>query len=70
MMPPESGSLLPHPGEEVEFACGGVAPYTQDIPVALYNGKPIYFCLSACQQTFERDPEKFLSGAIPHFEDL
>ena len=67
---PEFADLLPRPGTPVEFACGGMAPFDENTPVALHVGKLIYFCLPACMRTFEREPEKFLSGAIPHFDDV
>lgn len=67
---PELAHLLPRPGSPVELACGGVVLLDANTPVALHEGKLIYFCLLACKHTFEREPEKFLSGAIPHFDEL
>jgi hypothetical protein len=61
--------LLPRQGAEIEFACGGAAPFSEDTPAVLHEGRLIYFCLPACKRTFEREPEKFLSGAIPHFDE-
>ncbi|OGO41631.1 MAG: hypothetical protein A2W36_06725 [Chloroflexi bacterium RBG_16_58_14] len=47
---------LPHPGSEVNTACGGkthISPYT---PRVVYNGKWVFFCLPTCKQEFDRDP--------------
>jgi len=30
-----------------------------------YKGTTYYFCAVACKKEFEKDPEKFLSGAAP-----
>jgi hypothetical protein len=59
---------LPAYGTLVEFACGGLAPFEKDMPWVEYEGKILFFCLPECKRTFEREPKKFLAGAIPHFE--
>lgn len=46
---PASGSL-------VLAACGGQIFYSSNTPGAIFNGEPVYFCLSACKADFERDP--------------
>lgn len=61
---------LPAYGTQVELSCGGLTPFLPDTPYAFYKSEIHYFCLMACKRTFGREPEKFLSGAIPHFEDF
>lgn len=61
---------LPAYGDEVESACGGPLLFTQHTPHAVYRGKRVYFCLSACKQTFEKAPDDFMTGRIPHFDEL
>jgi hypothetical protein len=48
-----------HPayGTIVQTACGGTATFGPKTPWAIYHGKVIYFCLSACRADFDRNPE-------------
>lgn len=61
---------LPAYGTEVESACGSALMFTQHTPHAVYHGKHVYFCLPACKQTFEKTPDDFMTGRIPHFDEL
>jgi len=49
-------AVHPDVGTEVRTACGGVAVYTPSLPWAMYRGKVVYFCMSACKADFDRDP--------------
>lgn len=41
---------------EVETACGDKTVLNPDTPQAMFNGRPIYFCLVECKTSFEDDP--------------
>ena len=42
-------------------------PIDKDIFVE-YEGKKVYFCCSACIETFQKDPKKYLSK-LPQFDE-
>jgi YHS domain-containing protein len=44
------------PGDRIFTACGSRTLYTPGTESAIYNGKPVYFCLPICKQDFERNP--------------
>lgn len=50
------GGAMPKPGEIVVTACGGRLNYSTDIPWALFQGQPVYFCLPICKTDYEDDP--------------
>ena len=50
------GRLLPTVGNEVLTACGTCIQFQADTPRALNGRDWIFFCLTACQKDFERDP--------------
>jgi len=35
-------------------------------PNAMFHGKRVFFCTSACLSAFESDPERFMAGEIEH----
>ena len=41
--------------------CGMQVDEQMAIASAVYQGKTYYFCSKACQQTFEKAPEKYAS---------
>jgi YHS domain-containing protein len=59
-------SILPPSLNEYPTACGGSLTEPGDHPYADYRGKRIYFCLQACKRAFEKNPDDFMAGKIPH----
>lgn len=56
-MSAEPGVPLPAPGNQVRTACGGRMEFEAATPRAYYRGEWLYFCLPACRQLFESNPE-------------
>lgn len=48
---------LPASGYRVKTACGGSVEFEPSTPRVPYRGEWLYFCLPACQQLFESNPE-------------
>lgn len=48
---------LPGPGSPVRTACGGGIRYEPGTPWTLFRGRRVYFCLPACKEDFEKDPQ-------------
>lgn len=47
----------PQPGSPVTTACNECLEYHSELPHAVYQGEVVYFCLPACKEDFERDPQ-------------
>ena len=62
--------ILNHEQEINEVACGGEITDPEKYPSAVYKGKRVYFCTSACLRAFEEQPDKFMAGEIDHPEGL
>jgi len=52
--------------DENPTACGGNLTEAGSHPYAIYYGKRIYFCSEACKRAFDKDPDEFMAGKIPH----
>lgn len=51
---------------ERKTVCGGTLKNPEKFPSVEYRGERLYFCIEACLQAFEQDPEWFLAGEIEH----
>ena len=50
----------------VDPVCGmAVVPGVKEIITSI-NGQTYYFCAPGCKASFEKDPEKYLSGEADH----
>jgi YHS domain-containing protein len=47
-------------------ACGGTLLEPEKYPSADYNGRRIYFCNLDCLHAFEKNPDGFMKGEVPH----
>ncbi len=61
-----AASPSPLPPPPAQTACGGALTDPTGYPSATYQGQTVYFCLHACRVLFERDPDRFMAGHIPH----
>jgi len=57
------------PSLELVTACGGRLKDPANYPQAVYHGKRVYFCTTACLRAFEQDPDRFMAGEIEHPDD-
>ena len=46
--------------------CGGKIKDPSQFPMAIFEGKEVYFCTKACLRAFEGDPVRFMAGEIEH----
>ena len=53
----EADLPLPETGIQVNKACGWAILFEKDTPRAVHGGKWIFFCLPACRESFEKDPQ-------------
>jgi YHS domain-containing protein len=61
----DCGEPRPTPGKPVATACGGWVNYSPSTPCTVFHGKPVYFCLQACKDDYDRDPRtSCLAGRI------
>jgi YHS domain-containing protein len=51
---------------EIRTACGGVIKDPSQYPSSIYQGKRVYFCMTACLRAFELAPDRFMAGEIEH----
>lgn len=61
-----AAALSPSPTPPAQTACGGTLTDPTGYPSATHQGQTVYFCLRACRVLFERDPDRFMAGQIPH----
>ena len=47
---------------EKDVVCGMQVDPTKAAGSSEYNGKTYYFCAPGCKRSFEKEPEKYLSG--------
>jgi len=58
--------IVPKEGKAYPTACGGVIRDLRNRPSAEFRGRTVYFCRWACLRAYESNPERFMSGQIPH----
>ena len=47
---------------EKDVVCGMQVDPAKAAGTSQYNGKTYYFCAPGCKRSFEKEPEKYLSG--------
>jgi xanthine dehydrogenase accessory factor len=56
------------PNEAIDPVCGMTVEIAGAEHHTEYNGQTFYFCCAGCQESFESDPEKYLTQAAPSGE--
>ncbi len=58
--------LSPASTPEILTVCGGRVEDPGRTPSAVHRGRRLYFCNRACLEAFQKEPDRFLAGEIPH----
>lgn len=56
----------PPPPNLTLSACGGSLADPSRYPSEMYQGRRVFFCLEACRRAFQRAPDQFMAGELPH----
>ncbi|MBE7556874.1 MAG: YHS domain-containing protein [Anaerolineales bacterium] len=70
--PIELQALLPEPepAEAIDLVCGMSVLTAGAEHRAEYHGQMFYFCCAGCQESFEQNPEQYLSQPVPSGEAI